>query len=91
MTPHWLKIKIPRPDGEPLNLYFPMLIIWILLTLIMLIFLPFILLFYLFFWFKWYGKLAIMLFPMLFSLIWQLKGLQIDIKDRNGKIYFSFI
>ena len=91
MMPFWLKIKIPRPDREPFNLYFPMLIVWFLLTLVMLVVLPFILVFYLFFWFKWYGKLAILLFPMLFSLLWQLKGLHIDIQDQENHIYFSFM
>jgi hypothetical protein len=28
---------------------------------------------------------------MLFSLLWQLKGLHIDIQDKKDKIYFSFI
>jgi hypothetical protein len=35
--------------------------------------------------------MAILLFPMLFSLLWQLKGLHIDIQDRHDKIYISFI
>jgi len=91
MTPHWLIIKIPRTDQMSLNLYFPMLLIWILVTLLMLILLPFIILFTIFFWFKWYGKLAILLFPMLYSLLWQLKGLHIDIQDKENHIYFSFI
>jgi len=91
MTPFWLKIKIPRSGQPPFNLYLPMLIIWIILTLIMLIFLPFLLLFSLFTWSKWYGKLAILLFPMLFSLLWQMKGLHIDIRDKHDHIYFSFI
>ncbi len=91
MTPFWLKIKIPRAEQPAFNLFIPMLIIWVLLILIMLLFLPFIILFSLFTWYSWYGKLAILLFPMLFSLLWQLKGLHIDIQDKNEHIYFSFI
>jgi hypothetical protein len=90
MTPFWLKIKIPRSERPPCTLFIPMIIIWILLTLIMLLFLPFLILFSLFTWHRWYGKLAILLFPMLFSLLWQLKGLHIDVQDNNDHIYFSF-
>ena len=78
-------------NQKPFNLYFPMLFIWILLTVIMLITLPFLLLFYLFLWYKWHGKLAILLFPMIFSLLGQLKGLKIDVKDKDSQVYISFI
>ncbi len=91
MIPWWLKIKIPRQDREPFFLTLPLLLVWLLLILIMIILLPFLLLFGLLFWFKWYGKLAIFIFPLLFSVLWHLKGLHIDIEDRDGQIYLSFV
>jgi len=91
MIPWWLKIKIPRADREPFSLYLPLILVWLLLIIIMLILLPFLLLLSLLFWFKWYGRLAIFFFPLLISVLWQLKGLHIDIENRNGQIYLSFI
>jgi hypothetical protein len=91
MIPMLMKIKIPRQEKRSITIYLPVFLAWILLMAVFLLLLPFILLTALFTWFRGYGKIFVLFFPMLFNVLWHLQGLLIDVQDKEGHIYFSFI
>lgn len=91
MIPMLMKIRIPTGDDKAFNLYIPMLIIWLILIIIFLLVLPFFVIAAIFTWYKGYGKIILLIWPMIFSILFHLKGLMIDIEDKKNQIYFSFI
>ena len=91
MLPIWLKIKIPQKSGESFTLWLPLFIVWLLLFPVALLLTPFILLASLLTWRAGYGRLILLLFPMIISLLWNMHGLRIDVQDKKERIYLSFI
>lgn len=91
MIPMLLQIKIPRTGKQPLSIYLPLFVAWLILLLILILLLPFFLLAAMITWAKGYGRLVLLFFPMLFSLLWNLHGLKIDVQDKESQIYLSFI
>jgi len=91
MIPMLLKIKIPRTNKQPINLYSPLFIAWLILLPIFILILPFYLLVVMISWAKGYGRLVLLFFPMVFSLLWNLQGLKIDVRDKESEVYLSFI
>jgi hypothetical protein len=53
--------------------------------------LPILLLIVMLTWAKGYGRWVLLFFPMLFSILWNLQGLEIDVEEIDSQIYFSFI
>jgi hypothetical protein len=91
MIPMLLKVKIPGKREKPFNVYVPLLIVWLLLITLLILLLPLLLLLAIFTWAKGSGRLVLLFFPLLFSILWNLQGLKIDIKDEKSEIYLSFI
>ena len=91
MIPMIMKIKIPREAGKPLTLYLPLFIAWLLLFAILLFFLPFLLVAALATWHRGYGKIMILSYPLLFSLLWNMHGLVIDVESKDETVFLSFI
>ncbi len=91
MIPMLLKIKIPRTDKQPVSIYLPLFVAWFILLPILILMLPFFVLVAMITWAKGYGRLVLLFFPMLFSVLWNLHGLKIDVQDKGSEIYFSFI
>ena len=91
MLPVWLKIKIPQKSGESFTLWLPLFIVWLILLPFALLFMPFILLASLLTWWTGYGRLIIMLFPMIISILWNMHGLKIDVQDKEKRLYLYFV
>ena len=91
MIPMLLKIKIPIKGVKPINLYIPLIIVWLLLISILILLLPLFFLVAIFTWSKGYGRIIVIFFPLLFSILCNLQGLKIDIKDKESEIYLSFL
>lgn len=91
MIPMLMKIKIPRSHGNFISICFPIFLVWLLLILICLLLVPFLLLAAFLTWPRGYGKVFLLVLPMIFSILWQMQGLLIDVKDKGHHIYFSFI
>ena len=91
MIPLILKIKIPNKNGNEFKLYLPLFIGWLILLPILLLLLPLILVISVLAWNTVYGRLILYFYPILLSLLWNLQGLKIDIKDKNNQIFLSFI
>ena len=91
MIPFLMKIKIPRTGKQPISIYLPVFIAWVILIPLLILLLPIFLLVALITWINGYGRLGIIFFPMLISLLWNLQGLRIDVRDKDSEIYLSFI
>ncbi len=91
MIPMLMKIKIPRSHSNPVSFYVPIFLVWLILTLICLFLVPFLLLAAFLTWFRGYGKIFLLVLPMIFSILWHMQGLLIDVKDKDHHIYFLFI
>jgi hypothetical protein len=91
MIPMFLKIKIPRQRGDILTLYVPLFIAWLILIPVLILLLPFILIAAGITWNRGFGRFFLYFYPLLFSLLWNLQGLKIDVEDKEHKIYFLFI
>ena len=91
MIPVLLKLRVPRQDGDILTLYLPLFLLWLILIPILIVLLPFILIGAVFAWNSGYGRFLVYLYPLLFDLLVNLKGLKIDIQSKKDNIYISFI
>jgi len=91
MIPMLLKIKIPRENRQSLTIYLPLIIAWIFLIPILILLLPVYLLIVIISGLKGYGRFAFLFIPLLFSVIYNLSGLKVDVKIKSNVIYFSFI
>ena len=91
MIPMILKIKIPREEGTPITLYLPLFIAWLLLFAILLLFLPLLLVGAIITWHRGYGKIMILSYPILFTLLWNMRGLVIDVESEDETVFLSFI
>lgn len=91
MIPLLVKMKIPRKTEQPLTLYFPLFIAWLVLFAILLLILPVLLLAVFFTWHRGYGKILILSYPMLFVVLWNLHGLLIDVESEKDRVYMEFI
>jgi hypothetical protein len=91
MIPMLLKIKVPRKNKQPVSIYLPLFIVWLILIPFFILLLPILLLIVMLTWAKGYGRWVLLFFPMLFSILWNLQGLEIDVEEIDSQIYFSFI
>ena len=90
MLPLIMKVKIPREGKKPFSLYLPFFLVWLLVFAVFLLCIPFILIASIFTWHLGYGKIALATFPMVFHLLWHLKGLKIDVEEKDETVYMSF-
>ena len=90
MIPMILKIRIPRKQSGFINLYLPLFILWILLFPFFLVFSLIIGLIGFFSWCIGKGNTIIHSLPIIFAILWNLQGLEIDVQDKETQIYFSF-
>ncbi len=79
MIPMFMKILIVKQNRKKVRLFIPLIIFWILLFALLLVFIPILIICALVFWKKGYGKLFIYAYPLIFSLVWELSGLNVQI------------
>jgi len=86
MIPILMRMKIAERGRKKVNLYFPIILLWIVVLALLTVLLPFILLVALFLWPQGYGKIPLAVYAMLFSLIFSLSGLHIQVEDKKNQI-----
>ena len=91
MLPMILKLGIPRTGREPVNLYLPLFLIWILLLPFALLAVFFMLIAAGLTWGSGHGRTILVMIPMIGTVLWNLHGLQIDVRDEDTNIYMVFI
>ncbi len=91
MLPMIIRIKVKEPGRRGFGLWFPAIVIWILLAALMLVLLPFMLLAALVTWGRGPGPRLLLVYPLLVSVIWNLGGLSIDVDDKDRALLVDFI
>ena len=91
MIPMIMKIKVPRKTKPALTLYLPLFLAWLLVFAAFVLLLPIFLVAALCTWSQGYGKIILFFIPMVFSLLWHMHGLVVDVEGPDGTIYMSFI
>jgi len=91
MLPMIVRIKFKEPGRRGFGLWFPAIVIWILLAALMLVLLPFMLLAALVTWGRGPGPRLLLIYPLLVSVIWNLGGLTIDVDDKDRALLIDFI
>ena len=90
MFPVWMRLKIRPEKKRGVSLWFPVILIWILLWALMLVLLPFVFLAALVTRRRGPGMSLMAIYPMLFSVLWNLSGLHIETRDAENDVLISF-
>jgi hypothetical protein len=91
MLPMFVRFKVKQPGRRGFGLWFPVIIVWIMLAALMLVLLPFVLLAALFTWRHGPGVRVLLAYPMLASVLWNLGGLVIDVDKNTRALFIDFI
>jgi hypothetical protein len=89
MIPLILNMRVRKEGRRQVSLFLPIFLVWILLLALLLALLPFVLLAALLTW-SYGGKMLLGLYPRLFSVLWALSGLHIEVKNEKEDILFDF-
>ena len=90
MLPMILKMRIAGESGKSFRLFFPVVLVWILLFALFLALLPLVLLAAILTcpWGPGFRLLAV--YPLLVAVLFNLSGLHIDVQDARQQIYLHF-
>ena len=91
MLPMIVRFKVKEPGRRGFGLWFPAIVIWILLAALMLVLLPFLLLAALISWGRGPGIRLLLLYPLVISVLWNLGGLTIDVGQKDRALLIDFI
>jgi hypothetical protein len=87
MLPLMVRFKFREPGRRGFGLWFPVIVIWILLATVMLALLPLMLLGALFTQGRGPGWRLLLVYPLLAAVLWNLGGLIIDVNQQDeGKV-----
>jgi len=91
MLPMIVRFKVKESGRRRFGLWFPVIVIWILLAALMLVLLPFLLLAALVTWRRGPGARLLLVYPLLVSVLWNLGGLTIDVDQKESAFLIDFI
>jgi len=89
MIPMMMKMLIQEEGKKSVKLFIPLILVWIVLFALLVILLPFLLLAAIFAWPSGYGRIILAVIPMLFSIIWSMSGLKIQVCSKNKQVYLN--
>ena len=87
--PSVLRIEI-KNQSHDFSLWLPLFVIWPFLLLAAIALAPVILALAIIFWWTRWGRLMLYSGPIFFAVFCALRGLEIDVKQRNQRVHLSF-
>ena len=90
MIPMLMRLKLSRNPNR-YGLLLPVFLVWILLFALMIVLLPFVLIAALFTWRSGQGKLLLLTYPLLVSVLFTLSGLHIEVVSRKENVLIAFL
>ncbi len=90
LPPLSMKIRVAEAGKTKFRLWFPVILVWLLLLVLAIILFPFILLASLILWRQGTGKKLLMFGPMFFYLLSTLHGLNIQTESIDSQFSISF-
>jgi hypothetical protein len=91
MLPIIVRFKVKEPGRRGFGLWFPVIVVWIVLAALMLVLLPFLLLAVLATWRHGPGPRLLLVYPLIFSVLWNLGGLTVDVGGKESALLIDFI
>lgn len=91
MLPLIVRLKVKEPGRRGFGLWFPVILIWVLLAALMFLLLPFMILAALVTLGRGPGPRLLLVYPLLGSVLWHLGGLTIDVDQKDGEFLIDFI
>jgi len=91
MFPILMRLKIRSEGKRGVSLWLPVFLAWIILWAFMLVLLPFVLLAALLSLGRGPGMSLLAVYPLLFSLLWNLSDLHIETRDAENDVLISFL
>ena len=91
MLPMIVRLRVREPGRRGFGLWFPVIIIWVLLAALMLVLLPVLLLAALVTWRRGPGPSLLLVYPLLASVLWNLGGLTVDVDQKDRAFLIDFI
>ena len=90
MIPMIMKMRIQEEGKRTFGFFFPIILVWIIVTALMIALLPLVLIAALVTWRSGPGRLLLMAYPMFFSVLFQLSGLHIEIGSLRKEFLIHF-
>jgi len=91
MLPMIVRLKVKEPGRRGFRLWFPVIIIWIILAALMLLLLPFLFLAAVLTAWRGPGPRLLLVYPLLASVLWNLGGLTIDVDGPTSTLLIDLI
>lgn len=86
-----LRLKVKEPGRRGFRLWFPAILIWIILAALMLVLLPFLLLAAVLTAWRGPGPRLLLVYPLVASVLWNLGGLTIDVDGPTNTLLIDFL
>jgi prepilin signal peptidase PulO-like enzyme (type II secretory pathway) len=90
MIPLFMRLRVGR-NPDKYGVLLPVFLVWILLFALMLVLFPFVLVAALFTWQSGKGKLLLLTYPLLISLLFKLSGLHIEVGRSKENVLIAFL
>jgi len=89
MIPLVMRLRI-QGSGKGFRLLFPVVLLWILVLAVMIALLPFFLIGVFITWRRGPGPALLAVYPLLFSALFSLSGLHVEVENAKNRIFMSF-
>ncbi len=86
MIPVYMRIKVVNNNEKKIKIFFPLIVLWIILFALLTILAPIVLVLSIIFWKKRLGKTLLLIYPMAFSVINSFSGLIVHVEKSNKRI-----
>lgn len=90
MLPMLVRLKIVEDGRKKIDLWFPVIIVWLLMLALLILLLPFLLLAAILTWGRGPGKYILAVYPMLASVLFNLSDLRVEVEGREKSLLISF-
>jgi hypothetical protein len=90
MLPIFMRFKVRSSESRGFGLWFPVILIWIVFGALLIALLPFVLLAALITSWRGPGLALFLVYPMAFSLLWNLGGLHVETKNARSEVLIDF-
>ena len=89
MIPVYMKINVVRNNEKEFRLFFPLIILWVIIFSLLIILAPIALVLSAILWKKRLGKILLLVYPMAFSVINSFSGLIVHVERNNKRILIN--
>ncbi len=90
MFPVVMRLRI-RPKGKRgISLWIPVILVWIILWALMIVLLPLLVLLAILTWRRGPGTGLLLIYPLIFSVLWNMSGLHVETRGAENAVLISF-